>query len=101
MTDPALISRFRKERYLRQLSEDDFRDTIVRPLFLRLGFSDGRDLCGPNEAGKDAVFTEVDRFGVTTIVAVQTKKGNLHLGSTASQNVISAITQLKTGSVEF
>lgn len=96
MTDPALISRFRKERYLRQLSEDDFRDTIVRPLFLRLGFSDGRDLCGPNEAGKDTVFTEIDRFGVTTVVAVQTKKGNLNLGSNVSQNVVSAITQLKT-----
>ena len=96
MPDPKTISRFRKERYLRSMSEDEFRDTVVRPLFLRLGYGDGRDLCGPAEAGKDAIFTEVDRFDVTTVIAVQTKKGNLNLSSTASQNLIVAVTQLNT-----
>lgn len=90
------ISRFKKERFLKCLSEDDFRDKVVRPLLLRLGFTDGRDLCGPNEHGKDSVFGEVDRLGFHTILAVQTKKGSLNLASKATNNLIEAITQLKT-----
>lgn len=94
--DTKLISRFKKERYLRELSEDDFRDAVIRPLFLRLGFRDGRDLCGPTEAGKDAIFVENNRFGSLEVVALQTKRGNLNLAATASQNLVSACTQLLT-----
>src|SRR2546423_1531959 len=52
----ATVSRFKKERYLKQLSEDEFRDRVVRPLLLLRGMKDGRDLCGPDEAGKDSIF---------------------------------------------
>ncbi len=92
----ASISRFKKERYLRKLSEDDFRDQIVRPLLLRRGLRDGRDYCGPREAGKDAVFMADNALGLLDIYAVQTKKGHLNLGKQRSQNVIDAATQLKT-----
>jgi hypothetical protein len=57
---------------------------------------DGRDLCGPNEAGKDTIFAETDRLNFTIIVAVQTKRGNLNLARDASRNLVEAITQLKT-----
>ena len=90
------ISRFKKYAYLKRLSEDDFRDTVVRPLFHRLGYGDGRDLCGPTEYGKDALFSEVDNLRHTNIIAVQTKKGNLNLSRKVSQNVVESITQLKT-----
>lgn len=96
MIDVQSISRLQKDRFLRELSEDHFRDTVVRPLFLRLGFRDGRDLCGPTEAGKDTIFAERDKLGIEAIVAVQTKKGNLNLASSHSQNVVIAATQLKT-----
>jgi len=66
------ISRFRKERYLLTFSEDAFRDEVVRPVFLRRGFEDGRDLCGPNESGKDSIFISRDLLGVVDIYAVQT-----------------------------
>lgn len=92
----STISRFKKEKYLKSLSEDEFRDEVVRPLFLRLGLKDGRDLCGPQEAGKDAIFSQNDIFGHPKLIAVQTKKGNLNLGSTASTNLIAAITQIRT-----
>jgi len=90
------ISRFKKERYLLSLSEDDFRDRVIRPLFLRSGYTDGRDLCGPSEHGKDAIFAETDKLGLDSFIAVQTKKGNLNLAGKASNNLINAITQLKT-----
>ena len=90
------IPRFKKERHLRSLSEDDFRDTVVRPLLLRLGYKDGRDLCGPAEAGKDAIFSETNKLGLTDIIAVQTKKGNLSLASKVSANLVAATTQLNT-----
>ena len=49
--DPAAISRFKKERFVRSLSEDEFRDKIIRPLFLRKGFTDGREMCGSRKHG--------------------------------------------------
>jgi len=94
--DARSISRFQKERYLRSLSEDDFRDLVIRPLFFRLGFGDGSDTCGPTEQGKDALFTEMDNLGLLHVVAVQTKAGNLNLASKASANLLTAVTQLRT-----
>lgn len=94
--DVKNISRFKKEKYIASLSEDDFRDQVIRPLFLRLGYKDGRDLCGPSEEGKDAVFYELNRLGQKEYLAVQTKRGKLNMASKASQNLISAIVQLQT-----
>lgn len=90
------ISRFKKERFLKTLSEDEFRDRVFRPLMLRSGYTDGRDLCGPNEHGKDAIFSSQDNLGLITIIAVQTKKGNLNLAGTTSKNLVDAITQINT-----
>ena len=97
LTDRATtISRFKKERHLQSLSEDQFRDQVVRPLFLRQGLRDGRDLCGPTEYGKDALFIATNQLGQREVYAVQTKKGNLNLAKRASANLADAATQLKT-----
>lgn len=90
------ISRFKKDRFLKSLTEDDFRDRAIRPLMLRSGYSDGRDLCGPSEHGKDSIFLSQDQLGLATIIALQTKKGNLNLAGTTQRNLLDAITQLKT-----
>lgn len=90
------ISRQKKDRHLRSLSEDDFRDHVIRPLFLRQGLADGRDLCGPSEHGKDAIFIATNQLGQQEVYAVQTKKGNLNLGKKASANLADAATQLRT-----
>ncbi len=92
----SAISRFKKERFLVGLSEDDFRDRVVRPLFLRQGFRDGRDLCGPTEEGKDCVFVAENQLGLREVWVLQTKKGRLNLASKASQNLVEAATQLRT-----
>lgn len=94
--DAQAISRFRKERYLLSLPEGKFRDELVRPLFLRLGYSDGRDVCGPTEQGKDVIFAERDKLGFPLLIAVQTKKGNLNLARKATANIEDAVTQLRT-----
>ncbi|HEV2045865.1 MAG TPA: NACHT domain-containing protein [Chthoniobacterales bacterium] len=93
---PEMISRFKKERFLRTLSEDDFRDQVVRPLFLRQGLKDGRDMCGPFEKGKDAIFIHQDLLGMMDVYAVQTKKGSLNMSGKSTENVVTAITQLGT-----
>lgn len=90
------ISQQDKEAFLLSLSEDDFRDKIVRRLFLRLGYADGRDLCGPEEFGKDAIFFERDPLGDDSLVALQTKKGNISLAASASDNLHQAEAQLRT-----
>jgi len=90
------IPRFKKEKFLKEFSEDGFRDLVIRQLFFRLGFGDGRDLCGPMEKGKDVVFTEKDKLGITNLIAVQTKKGALNMASKATASVTQAITQLRT-----
>ena len=94
--NPEAISRFKKERFLLGMSEDDFRDKVVRPLFLRQGLADGRDLCGPTEQGKDAVFVHTDKLGMQDLYVVQTKKGALNLSGKFQANLLTATTQLRT-----
>nr|GAT44908.1 NACHT family [Mycena chlorophos] len=90
------MSRKEKELFISGLGEDDFREKIVRRLFKSLGYSDGRDTCGPEEYGKDAIFSEKDRFGVQNFTAVQTKVGNVNLSSDASKNIHNILAQLRT-----
>lgn len=93
-----VISRLKKYRFLLGMSEEQFRDEVVRPLFLRQGLTDGRDTCGPSEKGKDAVFVTTDRLGIEDAYVVQTKKGNINLSRKVHENLIEAVTQLKTAS---
>ncbi|MDD5562010.1 MAG: NACHT domain-containing protein [Candidatus Omnitrophica bacterium] len=93
VTDISLVKKY---RYLLQFSEDDFRDKVVRPLFLRLGFKRGDECCGIHEEGKDCFFVETNKLLDRTIYAVQTKKGNLKKTKEATKNVVEATTQLKT-----
>lgn len=96
MIDPKIISRFKKEKFIREKLEDDFRDTVVRSLFLRTGLKDGRDLCGIDEEGKDCFFIEIDKLGQKILYVVQTKKGNINMTKKASNNLLEALTQLRT-----
>ncbi len=96
LIDPATISQFKKLRFLKEFTEDDFRDRVVRPLFRRMNFTDGRDLCGPDEQGKDTIFLTTNPLGHQDLYAIQTKKGSLNLARKATSNIIEAITQLRT-----
>ncbi len=91
----AIISRHKKSKFLQLLSEDEFHDRVIRPLFIRLGYLDGRDLCGRDEKGKDVIFLSPTPLGTNDILAVQTKKGNLTLVAKARDNLINAVTQLR------
>ena len=90
------ISLFKKRRFLQSLSEADFRDRIVRPLFLRQGLQGGADVCGPNEMGRDAIFVATNSLGMRELYVVQTKKGALKMTRKATQNVVEATTQMRT-----
>jgi hypothetical protein len=90
------ISQVDKEKFISDLNEDDFREKIVRRLFKSLGFLDGRDTCGPEEYGKDAIFVEKDKFGVENATAVQTKVGNINLSGDPAKNLHALVAQLRT-----
>lgn len=90
------LSLFEKQDHIRSLSEAEFRDKVLRPLFLRMGLKDGRDYCGPLEEGKDCVFLHRDPLGDVNVYAVQTKAGDLNMSSKASRNVVTALTQVRT-----
>lgn len=94
--DPQTIPLLKKQKFVVDLSEDDFRDRLVRPLFLRKGFVHGAELCGPAEAGKDCFFRVSAPFGDDHIAVVQTKTGNMNMGREPSKNVEEAATQLRT-----
>lgn len=100
MNEPALrpndISWEKKLAHLRELSEDDFRDNVIRPLFQRRGLKHLRDTCGPEEEGKDAIFEGTDSLARRLIYAIQTKKGNINKASKSVDNLLTAVTQLKT-----
>jgi hypothetical protein len=89
-----ILSRNKKERFLLSMNEDRFRDEVVRPLMLRIGFKDGRDLCGSDELGKDALFILENPLGLNDIYVIQTKKGSLTMAREASKNVMEATTQI-------
>jgi GTPase SAR1 family protein len=78
------------------MSEDRFRDEVVRPLFLLQGLKDGREYCGIHEKGKDAVFISPDQLGLNNVYVLQTKKGSLNLTRKTSTNLLEAMTQIRT-----
>lgn len=90
------INQEEKEKFLASFSEDDFRDRVVRRLFIALGYKDGRDLCGPEEEGKDAIFLEKDKFGDAQVTAVQTKVGSITLAGDPSKNLHGLLVQVRT-----
>jgi molybdopterin-guanine dinucleotide biosynthesis protein len=89
------ITQFKKLTHLSNLSEDDFRDKVVRPLYFRMGLTDGRELCGPDEEGKDTIFIEQGKLK-RIVHAIQTKKGVLNMSREPKQSVAEAISQLRT-----
>ena len=90
------ITRNDKEKFISKFNEDEFRERVVRRLFTALKFKDGRDTCGPEEYGKDAIFIETDKLGVDNIIAVQTKTGNINMSGDPANNLHSLIAQLRT-----
>lgn len=96
MIDPQMIPLFRKQRYLKSLSEDEFRDKVVRPLYLLKGLKHGKDICGNDEDGKDCYLLGEDAIRGQILYAIQTKKGDLKMSSQAHDNVVNATAQLRT-----
>ncbi len=94
--DPRLIPIHAKKQHIASFSEDEFRDKFLRPLLIAKGLTHGRDTCGPDEEGKDCYFWQQDIIRGRLLVAVQTKKGNINLASTASSNLLNAEAQVRT-----
>lgn len=78
------------------MSEDAFRDEVVRPLFKLQGLKSYRDVCGLDEEGKDCIMFREVEFRAIQMYAVQTKRGKLNMSRHATANVETAITQLRT-----
>jgi hypothetical protein len=90
------VSRVKKEQFLAAMSEDEFRDRVVRPVFERRKLKFVRHTCGSDEEGKDCICIGQDTLSRRIVYAIQTKKGNLNLASKASDNLINAVTQVRT-----
>ncbi len=90
------LSRFKKDRFLKSLTEDDFRDRAIRPLMLRSGYSDGRDLCGPSSTEKIQSSCRRISWGLQQSSRYKLQRGILTLLAQLQRNLLDAITQLKT-----
>ena len=102
-SEASLIARklpdSKKKENLLSLSEDTFRDQVIRPLYRRQGVRHLRDTCGADEQGKDCLFVGDDPLGAPMVIAVQTKKGSVTMAGTApSQNLANIETQLRMSS---
>ena len=90
------LSYNQKKKYLYDdFDEDNFRDRVVRQVFTRNGFVDGRDMCGTDEEGKDCIFFGKDNFGDRVICVVQTKRGDLKMSAKLNSNITEALAQLR------
>ncbi|RYG26524.1 NACHT domain-containing protein [bacterium] len=90
------LSHEAKKQRLAALDEDHFRDEVVRPLFSLQGLRAYRDVCGVDEEGKDCILLKDAEFGITQVYVIQTKTGKLNMTRKATENVETAITQLRT-----
>ena len=99
--DPHIIPLERKKKFLAKLSEDEFRDKVVRPLYIAQGLIHGKDTCGPDEEGKDCYFWFEDPIRGRVLYCVQTKRGHLKLASKLRDNVTNALTQMRTALETF
>jgi hypothetical protein len=96
MMDPKLVPLFKKQEFLSTFSEDDFRDKVIRPLYLLKGLKHGKDICGNDEDGKDCYLWGEDAVRGQILYVVQTKKGHLKMSSKAQDNVTSVTAQVRT-----
>ncbi|MDH5728744.1 MAG: hypothetical protein OEZ58_07115 [Gammaproteobacteria bacterium] len=79
------------ERYK---NEDEFRNLFIRPLLTKLGFLSIAELDGPQEFGKDFVFSEVTPFGFMRHYAVVAKhEKKLNQPGKLCETVLSQIRQ--------
>lgn len=90
------ISLRTKKKYIGEFTEDEFRDKVVHPLFVAKGMNFGKDVCGPDEQGKDCYFWSQHPVVGRTLTVVQTKRGKLNLSRKPVESVMEAATQLKT-----
>lgn len=95
-SEASLISRKlsdeRKREALDALSEDEFRDKVIRPLYRHQGLTHLRDVCGPDEEGKDCLFLAPGPLGEQILIAVQTKAGPISMPGTNPNNSLIAYT---------
>src|SRR4051794_37394702 len=94
--NPSLIHISKKQQFLKSFTEDEFRDQVVRPLYLLKGLEHGKDICGVDEDGKDCYFFGKDAVRGRILYAVQTKRGDLKMSADAKDNVLNATTQMRT-----
>ncbi len=91
-----MLSHSEKLVRIASFTEDDFRDAVVRPIFLLQGYNKYHDTCGADEEGRDCVLLKKGEFDQDIVCAIQTKSGNLNMSREPAKNVHEAIAQLRT-----
>ncbi len=94
--NPSLMPNSKKKEFLKGMLENEFRDKVVRPLYILKGLQHGKDICGVDEDGKDCYFYNDDPIRGRILYAVQTKRGDIKKSSSARDNLMNAMTQLRT-----
>jgi len=94
--NPNIIPDHQKKSYLKEMSEDDFRDKVVRPLFIMKGMRRGKDVCGVDEDGKDCYLYTEDSVRKNILYAIQTKKGDVKMSRVNQDNLLNILTQIRT-----
>lgn len=74
-----------------KLSENEFRKDILKPILFDLGYEDIKILHGRDEFGKDLVFKEFNRFGLTEWCGAVVKVGDIHGDTSKPTNNINTI----------
>lgn len=93
--NPKSISQSQKERFLLRMSENQLRDEVVTPLFLRQGLKDAEGLFQPLKNRKASIFSSVDKLGIEDLYVAVYQVGNLNLASKSKENLSKALEQIK------
>jgi len=79
---------------LQQLQENDLSQRILRPLFLKLGYSKVEFYGGVSEGGKDLICSRTNEIGDLTITVVQVKRYRLTAKARDVRSFSEVVTQL-------
>ncbi len=94
--NPNIIPDHQKKTYLENLSEDDFRNNVVVPLYVQKGMRRGKDVCGVDEDGKDTYLFTEDSIRKNVLYVIQTKRGDVKMSAKHTDNLLNLITQMRT-----
>ncbi len=90
------ITREQKEKYLKQLSAEEFKAKVIRPLFEKMGYGSGKNIDRSSQDSASVLFIDKDRLEDIRIIRVIPHLKNINMVKTSKEEVESLIQTVRS-----